>query len=145
MRLHVGVQVRLLVEALITVGELAWEGLFSGVDTLMRLKVEVEGKPLTADLTLVGFLTCVHEHVSLQFGVVQESLLTARVHARIQLVPMHSHVLLETGPVVEDLPTRLQMALEGLGHLLRWVPMGRKGQLRAVGSTAFPAHEHIFA
>ena len=98
-------------------------GLFSGVDTLMRLKVEVEAEPLTAHLTLVRLLTCVHEHVSLQFGVVQESLLTARVHARIQLVPMHSHVLLETGPVVEDLPARLQMALEGLWYLLGGMPV----------------------
>ena len=105
--LHVSVQVRLLVEALIAVGELAWEWFLPGVDPLVGLKVEVEAESFSADFALVRLLTRVNQHVPLQLCIVQESLLAPGMHARIQLVPMHSHVFLETGPIVEDLPARL--------------------------------------
>ena len=47
----------------------------------MRLQIEVKRELFTALLALVWLFTGVHKHVTLQLGVVEESLLTADVHA----------------------------------------------------------------
>lgn len=70
----------------------------------MGLEVEVKRKAFRAQVAFVGFFTCVDQHVPLQLRVVQESLPTSVVGALKQLVAMHSVVLLQTGPVVENLP-----------------------------------------
>ena len=48
--------------------------------------------------------------MSLQLGVIQEPLLTARVCALEELVAVHSHVFLQGGSVREDLPARFKVA-----------------------------------
>ena len=50
-----------------------------------------------------------HQKVSLQLGVVQELLLTARVCALEELVAMHSHMLLKGGPVRKNLPASFEV------------------------------------
>lgn len=52
-------QVRFLVEALVTPFETAEEGLLTGVDSEVRLKVEIEREFLAAELALVRFLTLI--------------------------------------------------------------------------------------
>ena len=58
-------QVALLVEPFVAVGELALERLFPSVDALVRFQVEVQAEALAADPTLVWLLARVNQHVSL--------------------------------------------------------------------------------
>ena len=59
MREHVGMQVRLLVEALVAALEGASERLFPSMDPQMSLQVEVKRKFLAAEITLVRFFALV--------------------------------------------------------------------------------------
>lgn len=61
----------------------------------------------------------VDQHVSLQFGVVQESLAAALMGTLEELIAVHCVVLLQTCPIVEDLAAALQGAPEDLGLLVR--------------------------
>jgi len=47
----------------------------------VRLQVEVEGESLVTELTFVGLFARVHQHMPLEFGVVQESFAAAIVGA----------------------------------------------------------------
>lgn len=77
----VGMQVRLLVEALIASLERTDEWLLARVDSHVRLQVEVKGESLVTELTFVGLFARVHQHMPLEFGIVQESFAAAIVGA----------------------------------------------------------------
>ena len=77
----VGMQVRLLVEALVASLEGTDEWLLARVDSHVRLQVEVEGESLVTELTFVGLFARVHQHMPLEFGIVQESFAAAIVGA----------------------------------------------------------------
>lgn len=74
--LLVGVKVRFLVEALVTPRVGATERFLASVDPQVGLEIEIQAEFLEAYITLVRLLPCVHQHVSLEFGVVQEALIT---------------------------------------------------------------------
>lgn len=79
--LLVGVEVRLLVEALIASGVGATKGLLACVDAQVGLEVEVKAEFLEANVTLVRLFPCVHQHVALQLCVVQEALIAVSERA----------------------------------------------------------------
>lgn len=54
---HVGMQVGLLVKALMTALEVAEEGFLSSVDAQMCLQIEIQGKLLATEVALVRFLS----------------------------------------------------------------------------------------
>jgi hypothetical protein len=77
----VGMQVRLLVEALVASLEGTDEWLLARVDSHVRLQVEVKRESLVTELTFVRLFARVHQHMPLEFGVVQESFAAAIVGA----------------------------------------------------------------
>lgn len=77
----VRMQVRFLVEALVAALEGADEWLLARVDAHVRLQIEVKGESLVTELALVRLFARVHQHMPLEFGVVQESFATAIVGA----------------------------------------------------------------
>lgn len=104
-------QIRLLIKPLITPLERTYKWLLSSVNPHMSLEVEIKGKSLVTKLTFVWFLTLlnneleiilnekctysVNEHVSLQFGIIQESLTASFVRALEQLIPVNCVVFLQ--------------------------------------------------
>jgi hypothetical protein len=71
--LLVSVQVRLLIESLVTLGIRTSERFFSCMDTKVRLQIEIKAKLLVAYLTLVRLFTSMNKHVSFEFCIVKES------------------------------------------------------------------------
>lgn len=70
-------QIGFLIETLMTPLETTQEGLFTCMDTQVRLKVEVKREFLPTELTLVGLLPCVNKHVPLELSVIKELFPTA--------------------------------------------------------------------
>jgi hypothetical protein len=101
----VSMQIRLLVKPLMAPRVCAGERFLSCVDAHVCLEIKIERKLLSALLALVGLLSSVNEHVSLEFCVVQEALLAAFIRALEQFITVHGHVLFERGSVVESFPT----------------------------------------
>ena len=68
--LLVCMQVGLLVEAFVAAGVRAREWLLSCVNAKMSLEIEVKAEPFPTQVALVGLLTSVDEHVSLELRIV---------------------------------------------------------------------------
>lgn len=77
MRLLVCSQIGALGESLEAVWKRAYVRLFTRVRSQVSSEVEVERKPLVADVTFIGLLPSVDKLVPLEFRVVQESLVAA--------------------------------------------------------------------
>lgn len=77
MRLLVCCQIGALGESFEAVWKRAHVGLLTRVRSQMSSEVEVERKPLVADVTFIRLLTGVDKLVPLEFRVVQESLVAA--------------------------------------------------------------------
>lgn len=80
----------------------ARERFFASMDTHVCLQVEIKRKLLAALLTLIWLFPGVYKHVTLEFGVVQEALLAARVSALEEFVAVDCHVFLERGSITEN-------------------------------------------
>lgn len=89
----VGMEVRLLIEALVAVWVAAYKWLLPSVDPHVRFEVEVQWKSLVAEVTFVWFLPSMNEGVPLEFGVVQESFSAPWVVALEELIPVDSIML----------------------------------------------------
>jgi len=114
-RLLMGVQVALLVEALVAVWVGTAEGLLASVDAQVGLEVEVQRKLLVANVALVWLFARVHQHVALQFRVVQKPFVAAIKRALEQFIAVNSHVFLQTCSVVKNFGAGLKVTLENAG------------------------------
>lgn len=77
MGLLMGMQVRFLVKSFVAARVGALKRLLTSVDPEVCFEIEVQWEPLAAFVAHVWLLSCMHKHVSLKLGVVQESLLTS--------------------------------------------------------------------
>lgn len=100
----------------------ARERFLAGMDTHVRLQVEIKRELLAALLALIWLFPSVYKHVTLELSVVQEALLAARVSALEELVAVDCHVLLERGSVTEDFAAGGKVALERLAVSRRKLP-----------------------
>ena len=73
-------------------------------------------------MTLVRLLASVHQHVSLQFRIIQEPLSAVFVRALKELVSVYRIVLFQTGSVVEHFAARLKRTLENFGRCVTCSP-----------------------
>lgn len=89
----VGMEIRFLIEALVTVWIAAYKWLLTCMNSHVRFEVEVKRKSLIAEITFIWFLSSMNESVPFKFGVIQESFSATWVIALEELISVDSIML----------------------------------------------------